>query len=101
MYDLSCARRGHPEIKFTDIRVFTQVVRRSLHDDFSVLHDISVMGDLKGHPGVLFDEDDGRPLLLVDPPDDPEDLLDDEGRESQGRLVKKQQLRDGPSGRVP
>ena len=56
------------------------------------------MGDLKGHPGVLLDEDNRCPLLFVDPAYDSEDLLDNERGKSQGWFVEKKQFRMGHQG---
>src|SRR5262245_62241458 len=51
------------------------------------------MGELERVIGVLLDEEDGNALLLVEIANDREDLLDDEGRETERRLVEEQEAR--------
>ena len=41
------------------------------------------MGNLQSHARILLDQDNGRSLLFIDAPDDPEDLPHDKRRESQ------------------
>src|SRR5437773_2713292 len=50
--------------------------------DLAVDHDIAAMGQLEGMEGILLDQEDRHPLLLIDVADDLEDLLDDEWRQS-------------------
>ena len=56
-----------------------------------------MVGDLEGHVRVLLDEKDGR-AVLVELADDPEDVLHDEGGESEGRLVHQEELGPGHEG---
>src|SRR2546425_12732314 len=49
------------------------------------------------HPRVLLDEQDRRPLP-VDVLHDPEDRVDEDGREPHGRLVEQEQRRSGHEG---
>src|SRR5262249_25433776 len=61
--------------------------------DLAVDHHVAAMGELEGMVGVLLDQEDGHLLLLVDVADDLEDLLDDQRREAERRLVEQQQPR--------
>ena len=52
-----------------------------------------VLRQLQRDVRVLLDDEDGQALVLVQLPDDPEDLGDEERREAQRRLVEQQQPR--------
>jgi hypothetical protein len=63
--------------------------------DLAGLQDIGAVGDRERHVGVLLDHED-RDALLVDGPDDVEDLLDIGGREAHRWLVHTQQSKARP-----
>jgi hypothetical protein len=59
-----------------------------------VLHDVSAGGDFQGLNGVLLDEQDGCPAAM-DILDDPEQLLDEQRRQTEGRLIQQQLAQTG------
>ena len=81
--------RGKPEIRFADIFVVFQGIGRAAKDYLAVLHHVAEMGDAQSRTGVLLHEENRRPLLGVDPLDDAIDILHQEGRKTEGRLVEE------------
>src|SRR5262245_43365542 len=61
--------------------------------DVANLEHVGAAGCPERDPGVLFDEEDGHPFLLVDPGDDAKDRAHDGGGEPQRGLVQEQQPR--------
>src|SRR5437868_14858729 len=59
-------------------------------DDAAMFHDVIAVRDGRGEAEILFNEQDGKSLLL-ERADGAADLLDDDGRELIGRLVDQQQ----------
>jgi hypothetical protein len=59
------------------------------------LHHIAAMSQPQRMMGVLLDEEHGHVLPLVDLADDAEDLLDDQRRQAERRLVEQQEA--GPA----
>src|SRR5687767_5366823 len=74
-------RRLTTEVGFFDVGVLEEVGGGVGEDDAAGLEDVAAVGDGEGHVGVLFDEEDGR-ALLVDLLDDLEDFANDEGGQS-------------------
>src|SRR5216683_2488545 len=85
---------GATEIEFLDVRVLLQGLRRAVHDETAVLDEIGVADDVERRGGVLLDEEDADPVL-VEAADDAKDLVDQEGRKPEARLVQQQQLGRG------
>ncbi len=81
-----------PQIGSPNVVVDQKIDGRSGQDDLARLQNMALPGELEGHPGVLFDQDDGNPLLAVDVDNDTPALLDHDGRESKGGLIQEQQL---------
>ena len=67
--------------------------------DLALLDQVAVVGEGEGHPGVLLHQEDGG-ALVVDGEDHVEDLLDQQRREAEGRLVQRQ-ARPGGQGPPP
>src|ERR1039457_2459028 len=65
----------------------------ALHGDRSVDHHIAAVSELQRMKSVLLDEKDRQSLALVEIGDDLEDLLDDERRQTERRLVQEQKTR--------
>ena len=63
-------------------------------DDPPVLDDVVAVGEGRGKVEILLDQED-REALLLQPADHPADLLDDDRRQTLGRLVEQQQGRAG------
>ena len=63
-------------------------------DDAAVFHDVGAVGDAQGLIRVLLYEEHGR-AVRVDLLDDRENLLDDDRREAERRLVEQEQGRTG------
>src|SRR5947207_1689619 len=78
---LAPAGRAEPQVELADVVVAAQLVGGTVEDDPAVLHDVAVIRDAQGHLGVLFDEQERRPALLVDLADDVEDLAHQQRRE--------------------
>src|SRR2546422_6478828 len=64
----------------------------ALHDDLSRLQHVGAIGDLQGLHDVLLHQQDAH-ALLVERLQDAKQLLDQERREPQRRLVQDQELR--------
>src|SRR5256886_974870 len=78
---LAAAGRAEPQVELADVVVAAQLGGGTVEDDAAVLHDVAVIRDAQGHLGVLLDEQERRPPLLVDLADDVEDLAHEERRE--------------------
>src|SRR5438309_5038067 len=78
---LAAAGLAEAEVELADVVVAAQLGGRTVEDDPAVLHDVAVIRDAQGHLGVLLDEQERRPPLLVDLADDVEDLAHEERRE--------------------
>src|SRR5690606_8216091 len=87
------------QVELLDVGVLPELGRRTLEHDPALLHDVAVVGDLEGAPGVLLHDEHGEAALLVEPLDVAEDLLHQQGRQAQGRLVEHEQL--GPRHQRP
>src|SRR3546814_4318321 len=70
------------EIGAPDLLVGDDVAGRSAHRDPTGLQQVGGVGDVEGEGGVLLDQQHADPLLLVDPPQDPEHLPHDPDRKS-------------------
>src|SRR5207247_8502372 len=86
------------EVRATDVRVGSQPVGRVGIDHPTRLEDVAALGDVQRLEGVLLDEQDRRPLR-VDLLDDREDLLDEDRRQPERRLVEEEQA--GPAHERP
>ena len=71
-----------------------QLFARAFLHDSPGLQDIAAIADFQGFADVLFDQQDGGPLV-VELADDFHDGLDQEGRQPHGRLVQHQQAGAG------
>src|SRR6266436_788223 len=69
----------HAEIELLDVVLLEQPGAGVFHHDAADLQDVSVVGDVQRHVGVLLHEEDGHSPLAVDPDDDVEDLLHELG----------------------
>src|SRR5438445_12155504 len=78
---LAAAGLAEPQVELADVVVAAQLGGRTVEDDPAVLHDVAVIRDAQSHLGVLLDEQERRPPLLVDLADDVEDLAHEERRE--------------------
>src|SRR6267142_3465162 len=84
---LAPAGRAEAEVELAHVVVAAQLGGRTVEDDPAVLHDVAVIRDAQGHLGVLLDEQERRPPLLVNLTNDVEDLAHQERREPERRLV--------------
>ena len=84
----------HPQIRFLHGGIREELVGGVFHDDAAVFHDIGAVGDTERLVGVLLDEENGG-AVGIDLLDDGENLLDDDRREAEGRLIKQEQRRAG------
>ena len=73
--------------------MLTQLGARALDRDAPRLEHVRARGRGERHCRVLLDHEHGQPLLLVQPPDDAEQLGDDERREPERGLVEEEQPR--------
>src|SRR4051794_12322933 len=81
------------KVEFLDVLGMHQAVAGVVHHDASDFQHIAVMGRLQRHPCVLLDQQDRHALLLVDTADDRENLLHQDRRQPERRLVEQQQRR--------
>lgn len=87
----------HAEVGLSHFFVGKQTFGRSLKRDAPGLHDIAAVGYLERLVRILLHEKH-RGAVAVDLLDDVEDLLDDDGREAQRRLVQQQKPRAAHDG---
>src|SRR5690606_19837821 len=79
------------EVGGTDLLASQKFRPRSRQGDASVDHHIAPVRELQGVVGVLLDEKDREPLLLVEILQHLEDLADDERGETERRLVEEEE----------
>ena len=84
---------SHAEIRLLNIVIIRQAARLPLQNRDALLQDVPLVGDLQRHAGILLHQQDGDPLLLIDPLDQRQCLRDQLRRQAQGGLVKEDQLR--------
>src|SRR5690606_10519631 len=84
---------GDPEIELAHILVLRELPGRAIHHDAAVLQNVTIVGILERHVGVLLGQQEAHPLLLVEVLHDAEDLGDDLRRESHGGFVEQDHLR--------
>src|SRR5437870_438697 len=71
------------EIELLDVGVLPHRLGRSFEDDAAIFHDVAMVGDVERHGGVLLDQQHGQVLLLPQPADYTEDLLDEKRRQAE------------------
>src|SRR6267142_3890949 len=81
------------EIEFLDVLGVHQPLATVVHDDPADFQHIAVMRGFQRNFGVLLHQQDRHTLLFIDAPDDGEDLLHQDRRQPQRRLVEQQQRR--------
>ena len=87
------------QIGLLHVLIDQQLLAGAGHGDPAGLQHVAHVRGLQGHVGVLLDEEDGDPPL-VDLLNDPEDLPDHQGGQTQGGLVHHHDLgaaHEGPS----
>ena len=68
--------RGNAEVELLHVLVRGELRRDPIHDDPATLEDVAVVGVTQRDAGVLFGEQKTDLLILVEAPDDAEDLLE-------------------------
>src|SRR5271165_466402 len=86
--------RLEPEVGVLDVRVGEDVGSLAAQADAAVLDDISAIRGLQRDEHVLFDEHDGH-AVAAQRSEHGQQLLDDDGRQTERQLVDQQQLRTG------
>src|SRR5437588_2246539 len=81
------------QIELLHVLIALQLLRLTLEHDVPALHDVPEMRDREREVRILLDEEEGRFLLPIDPSDDGEDLLHEQRREPERRLVEQDQFR--------
>src|SRR5438105_1826067 len=81
------------KIELLDVLGMHQSVASVVHHDTADLEHVAVMRRLKRHLGILLDQKDRHALLLVNAPDDGENLSHQDRRQAKRRLVEQQQRR--------
>src|SRR5262249_55307919 len=74
---------AEPEVELAHVIVAAEPVGRTVEDDPAVFHDVAVIRNAESDLGVLLDEEERRPPLVVDPANDVEDLAHEQGRETE------------------
>ena len=69
-----------------------------MHNNAAVLDKVPLRNDFQSRQGVLFHQQDGQALILIDLLQDAEDLLDQERSKPETWFIKHQQLRLGHEG---
>src|ERR1043165_3242649 len=85
---------SHPEIVVELFEVGVQFRIRELFHHPAVFHDVIAVGDGRSEAEILFNEQNGKTLLL-ETADGVTDLLDDDRSQPLGRLVEQQHARSG------
>src|SRR4051812_46599940 len=81
-----------PQVRATDGLVLPDLGGDAGHDDVAGLKQVGEVGEFQRQIGVLLHQQDADAALGADPPHDAEDLLHDQRREAEARLVQQQQL---------
>src|SRR6185437_10802094 len=81
------------EVGAADGLVSAKGLAAALERDPADLEDVRARGCLQREVRVLFDDEHGQALALVQLADDAEDLRDDPRREAERRLVEEHELR--------
>src|SRR5579859_3372753 len=94
----TCRRSASPVMLIAQVGapysvVALDVLGRPGEDHAASLHQVGAVGERERHGGVLLDEQHADALLAVDRLEYPEQLLHDERRETEGRLVEQEQAR--------
>src|ERR1051325_5417162 len=94
------------EVGAADGLVSAKGLAAALERDPADLEDVRARGCLQREVRVLFDDEHGQALALVQLADDAEDLRDDPPREAERRLVEEHEpraehQRAGPRGDLP
>src|SRR5918999_5271920 len=77
------------EIRAPDALIFPDVGGLAGENDPSGLEQVGMLGEIERESRVLLDDQHADLLLLVQRAQDSEQLLHDEGREPEGRLVEQ------------
>src|SRR5216683_7854022 len=85
------ARAGDAEIKFLHVLIRSKLLRRAVENDASGLENIGVVGNIERPLGVLLDQQHRHLHLVPELDDDLVDPVDDQRRQSERRLVERQQ----------
>src|SRR4029453_11407876 len=90
---LATAGLAEAQVELPDVVVAAELVGRAVQDDPAVLHDVAIVRDAQRDLGVLLDEEERGPALLVDLLDDREDLPHQQRGQAERRLVQQEQAR--------
>src|SRR5262245_34541548 len=83
------------EIELLDVGMTAQPLGAAVEHDAAVLHDVGMVGDVEREGRALLDDEDGQAKLAPDLDETPQQLLDDDRRETERELVHQQEL--GPA----
>src|SRR5262245_10673138 len=78
-----------PQIELAHVLVFTELVAGAFQHDAAGLQNVAVVRGLECHVGVLLDQQHGDALLGIEAMDDAEDLLGQDRRQTERRLVEQ------------
>src|ERR1700687_70081 len=81
------------EIEFLDVLGMQQPLATVVHDHPADLQNVTIMRRFQRDLGVLLDQQDRHALLFVNAPDDRENLLHQDRRQAERRLIEQQQRR--------
>src|SRR5271163_863480 len=81
------------QVRGADFGPLQQIAARALQSDFAVDHDIAAMRELERVESVLLDEKNGEIVAFVERADRGEDLLHEERRQTERRLVEEDEPR--------
>src|SRR5579871_6103355 len=81
------------KVKLLDILGMHQTVASVVHHNAADLEHIAVMRSFQRDLGILLDQQDRHPLLVIDASNDLEDFLDQERRQAERRLIQKEERR--------
>src|SRR5215475_2844192 len=91
---------GLAQIDFLDVLMTFESFAIPIEDDASVLHDLSVIGDLQGRRRALFDQQDADAELVAYGSETTDEILDNDRCEAERQLVDQQKLRPAHQGRA-
>src|SRR6476646_8685286 len=91
---------GLAQVELLDVLMTLESLAISVEDDASVLHHISVVGDLQRRGGALFDQQDADAEFVADGPETTGEILDNDRCQAERQLVDQQKLRPTHQGRA-
>src|SRR5829696_4090480 len=90
---MNCVIALVPQVRLPDALVLAQLRARAVEGDATDLDQVRAVRNVERDVRVLLDDEHRQALLLVEAPDEAEELAHDERRQAERRLVEEEQSR--------